>query len=156
MLDVMADLAREARLEYLIAPVRPSFKDRYPITPIEQYMTWTREDGEPFDPWIRIHTCRGGKIVKPIPHSMRIAGTVTEWEEWTGMQFPGDGQYTFPAGLAPVEIDHRADREAEDARAGRRPGVTGSRARYRRCWITPHAVAPVGLSVRMETKVEAD
>jgi GNAT superfamily N-acetyltransferase len=110
MLDEMADLARKAALTYLIAPVRPSLKDRYPITPIEQYVTWTRENGEPFDPWIRIHTRRGGEIVKPIPHSMRITGTVAEWEEWTGMRFPGDGQYTFPAGLALVEIDHHRDR----------------------------------------------
>ena len=83
---------------------------RCPITPIEQYVSWTRENGEPFDPWIRIHTRRGGEIVKPIPHSMRITGTVAEWEEWTGMRFPGDGQYTFPAGLATVEIDHGQDR----------------------------------------------
>jgi GNAT superfamily N-acetyltransferase len=110
MLDLMADLARVAGLAYLIAPVRPSLKDRYPITPIEQYLSWTRDNGEPFDPWIRIHTRRGGQIVKPIPHSLRITGTVAEWEEWTGMRFPGDGQYTFPAGLAPVEIDHRQDR----------------------------------------------
>jgi hypothetical protein len=26
------------------------------------------------------------------------------------MQFPDDGLYTFPAGLAPVEIDHGRDR----------------------------------------------
>jgi hypothetical protein len=110
MLDLMAELAREARLPHLIAPVRPSLKDRYPIAPIEQYVSWTRENGEPFDPWIRIHTRRGGRIVKPIPHSMRITGTVAEWEGWTGMRFPGDGQYTFPAGLAPVEIDHTHDR----------------------------------------------
>jgi hypothetical protein len=38
------------------------------------------------------------EIVKPIPHSMRITGTVAEWEQWTGMKFPGDGHYTFPAG----------------------------------------------------------
>lgn len=25
------------------------------------------------------------------------------------MRFPGDGQYTFPEGLAPVEIDHARD-----------------------------------------------
>jgi GNAT superfamily N-acetyltransferase len=109
MLDVMADLARGADLSHLIAPVRPSFKDRYPISPIERYVTWTRENGEPFDPWIRIHTRRGGEIIKPSPHSMRIAGTVAEWEEWTGMRFPDDGQYTFPAGLAPVVIDHGQD-----------------------------------------------
>ena len=40
---------------------------------------------------------------------MHIVGTVAEWEEWTGMRFPDDGQYTFPAGLAPVEIDHGQD-----------------------------------------------
>jgi GNAT superfamily N-acetyltransferase len=110
MLDVMADLARAAGLGHLIAPVRPSLKDRYPITPIEEYITWTRENGEPFDPWIRVHTRRGGQIVGPSPHSMRITGTIAEWEQWTEMQFPGDGQYTFPAGLAPVEIDHVRDR----------------------------------------------
>ncbi len=36
ILEVMAELARNAGLTHLIAPVRPSFKDRYPITPIEQ------------------------------------------------------------------------------------------------------------------------
>ena len=72
-------------------------------------MSWTRENGEPFDPWIRIHTRRGEQIAKPIPHSMRITGTVAEWEQWTGMRFPGDGRYNFPNGLAPVEIDHEHD-----------------------------------------------
>ena len=109
MLDVMADVAREAELGHLIAPVRPSLKDRYPITPIDEYVSWTRDDGEPFDPWIRVHTRRGGVIVKPIPYSMPITGTVAEWEDWTQMRFPGDGEYTFPAGLAPVRIDHVRD-----------------------------------------------
>ena len=110
MLNAMADLARDAGLSHLIAPVRPSFKERYPITPIERYVKWTREGGEPFDPWIRIHTRRGGKIVRPIPNSMKITGTVAEWEQWTGMSFPEDGAYTFPSGLATVKIDHAHDR----------------------------------------------
>ena len=109
VLDAMADLARDAGLMHLIAPVRPSFKDRYPIIPIERYVTWNRDDGEPFDPWIRVHVRRGAKIAKPIPHSMRIIGAVAEWEQWTGMRFPDDGQYTFPAGLAPVDINHESD-----------------------------------------------
>lgn len=109
MLDVMADLGQAAGFAHLIAPVRPSLKDRYPTIPIEEYISWTRENGEPFDPWIRIHTRRGGQIVRPIPHSMYIVGTVAEWEAWTGMKFPGDGRYTFPSGLATVEINHEAD-----------------------------------------------
>jgi GNAT superfamily N-acetyltransferase len=110
ILDAMSEMGRQAGLGHLIAPVRPSLKYRYPITPIEQYLAWTRENGEPFDPWIRVHVRRGGTIAKSVPRSMSIAGTVAEWEQWTGMRFPGDGQYTFPDGLAPLEIDHDRDR----------------------------------------------
>ena len=109
VLDVMAGTARQAHLVHLIAPVRPSLKQRYPITPIEEYVRWRRDDGEPFDPWIRTHTRRGGRVLKAIPHSMRITGTVAEWEDWTGIAYPGDGRYTFPGGLATVEIDHAND-----------------------------------------------
>jgi GNAT superfamily N-acetyltransferase len=109
VLGGMAEVARSAGLTHLIAPVRPSLKDRYPITPIERYVAWTRDDGEPFDPWIRVHVRRGAKVARPIPHSMLITGTVAEWERWTGMRFPDDGPYTFPDGLAPVEIDRGRD-----------------------------------------------
>jgi hypothetical protein len=110
MLHEMAWIARRHDLLDLIAPVRPSWKDRYPLAPIERYMTWTREDGQPFDPWLRVHVRVEGKLVKPAPRSMRITGTVLEWEQWTKMKFPDDGEYTFPDGLAPVTIDHGADR----------------------------------------------
>jgi GNAT superfamily N-acetyltransferase len=109
VLNAMAEIARRHALAHLIAPVRPSMKDRYPLAAIQDYVLWTREDGEPFDPWIRIHTRRGGQIVKPIPESMAITGTVADWEQWTGMRFPGNGRYTFPGGLAPLDIDHGRD-----------------------------------------------
>ena len=105
----MAGFGRGDGLEHLIAPVRPSFKERYPLAPIERYVTWTADNGEPFDPWIRVHARRGGVIVKPAPRSMRITATVGEWERWTGMRLPDDGDYTFPGGLAPLTIDHRRD-----------------------------------------------
>jgi hypothetical protein len=98
----------DAGLSHLIAPVRPSLKDRYPTIPIERYAHWTRPDGEPFDPWVRVHTRLGARIGPPIPHSLRITGTVEEWETWTHMQFPDTGDYVFPAGLAIVHIDREA------------------------------------------------
>jgi hypothetical protein len=105
MLTAMAGLARGAGLGHLIAPVRPSRKDRYPTIPIERYARWTRPDGTPFDPWMRVHTRLGARIGPVIPHSLHITGTVGEWESWTDMQFPETGDYVFPAGLAPVHID---------------------------------------------------
>jgi hypothetical protein len=109
ILDEMAGLARAVGLGWLIAPVRPSWKERYPLVPIERYMTWTRPDGQAFDPWIRVHARMGGKIAAAIPNSARITGTVGEWETWTGMAFPESGDYVFPAGLATVSIDRTTD-----------------------------------------------
>ncbi len=104
MLNAMRDAARTAALRELIAPVRPTLKARYPLTPIERYMEWRRDDGSHFDPWIRLHERVGGRIVAPAPRSMRIEAPVSEWEEWTGMRFPEDGTYVFPGALAPLEV----------------------------------------------------
>jgi GNAT superfamily N-acetyltransferase len=109
MLKAMATLTREAGLADLIAPVRPSHKDRYPTIPIERYAHWTRDDGSPFDPWIRVHVRMGARIGPAIPKSLHIAGTVADWESWTKMRFPETGDYVFPAGLAPVHIDREQD-----------------------------------------------
>lgn len=109
LLMAMAGLARNAGLNHLIAPVRPSRKDRYPTIPIERYARWTRPDGSPFDPWVRVHTRLGARVGRAIPYSMRITGTVAEWESWTRMPFPETADYVFPAGLATVHIDRDHD-----------------------------------------------
>jgi hypothetical protein len=101
----MVDLARRHRLRSLIAPVRPTLKESYPITPIERYAEWRRSDGSHFDPWIRLHERIGGRILRAAPRSMRITGTVAEWEEWVDMPFPEGGEYWFPGGLAPLTIE---------------------------------------------------
>jgi GNAT superfamily N-acetyltransferase len=109
LLTAMAGLARDAGITSLIAPVRPSRKDRYPIIPIESYARWTRPDGSPFDPWVRVHTRLGARIGPAIPRSLHITGTVAEWESWTQMEFPETGDYVFPAGLSTVHIDRGHD-----------------------------------------------
>jgi hypothetical protein len=101
----MIELARRDSFESLIAPVRPSWKDRYPLVPIERYAAWRRPGGFLFDPWMRVHERLGAAVLKPEPRSLRITGTVAEWEQWTGMSFPESGDYWFPGGLATVAID---------------------------------------------------
>jgi hypothetical protein len=80
------------------------------LTPIERYAAWTRDDGLPFDPWIRLHVRLGAEILKPVPHSLHITGTVAEWEQWVELPLPESGTYVFPHGLAPLEVDREADR----------------------------------------------
>jgi len=76
---------------------------------MERYIRWTREDGLPFDPWIRTHVRLGARIVRVAPRSMVTRGTVAEWEEWTEMSFPESGPYVVPGAMAPLEIDVEAD-----------------------------------------------
>lgn len=100
----MAAAARARGLNVLVAPVRPTWKDRYPITPIERYMRWRRDDGMPFDPWMRVHARLGAAILRAETNSMKIVHPVAAWERWVQMSFPEDGEYVFPGGLAPLAI----------------------------------------------------
>jgi hypothetical protein len=100
----MATIAAGHGLETLIAPVRPTWKARYPLTPIERYVAWRRGDGLPYDPWLRTHERLGAELLAPAPCSLTIAGTRHEWEEWTELTFPEDGDYVVPGALAPVHF----------------------------------------------------
>ena len=100
----------EARgLTRMIAPARPTLKHRYPLIPIERYALWMRDDGAPFDPWLRTHWRSGGRVLAPEDEAMVIEGSVSDWEEWTGMAFPESGQYVVPAALAPIDVDRERD-----------------------------------------------
>lgn len=110
ILGAMSELARRYGLQRVVAPVRPSAKHLYPLAPIERYVTWRREDGQLLDPWMRVHERLGARVATPLPESLRITGTVAEWESWTAMAFPETGTYVFPEGLATLDVDREADR----------------------------------------------
>jgi GNAT superfamily N-acetyltransferase len=102
VISAMAMMARDRGLAPLVAPVRPSWKDQYPLIPIERYAGWRRDDGLPFDPWLRVHARLGAQILRTEPRSLEITAPLADWESWTEMAFPDDGQYVFPGGLAPL------------------------------------------------------
>jgi GNAT superfamily N-acetyltransferase len=113
MLEASRDGAREAGLSAVLAPVRPTRKERYPLIPIERYLSWRRPDGSHFDPWLRLHERVGGRILAAAPNSMTIDAPVSAWEEWTGMEFPEDGDYIVPGMLDPLGVRDGRGRHAE-------------------------------------------
>jgi GNAT superfamily N-acetyltransferase len=104
MLTTMCQIARSQGFSYLIAPVRPSLKSRYPLIEIEAYLNWQTPEGLPFDPWLRVHVRAGGKILHSCSQAMSVKGTRQQWVGWTGMDFPGDGNYVISHGLVPLTI----------------------------------------------------
>ena len=109
VIDAMRSAATTAGLQALIAPVRPTLKEIYPLTAIESYATWRRDDGRLFDPWLRVHERLGGDVLGIAERSMTVEGKVGEWEIWTEMPFPETGSYVLPGALVPIEIDCEAD-----------------------------------------------
>ena len=109
----MRAAAADAGLRELIAPVRPTAKARYPLIPIESYVEWRRPDGSHFDPWIRLHERVGGEILAPAPRSMVIEAPVSEWEAWTGVPLPADGDHVVPGMLAPLVVADGIGRHVE-------------------------------------------
>lgn len=44
---------------------------------------------------------------------MLIVAPIADWEEWTGMRFPGDGLHIVPGMLAPLVISDSVGRHVE-------------------------------------------
>jgi GNAT superfamily N-acetyltransferase len=109
MVEAMREIGQRQGLKWLLAPLRPTLKTLYPLIPMSRYILWEREDGQPFDPWIRVHARIGAEIVKVCTQSMTITGTVADWERWTGLKFPDSGVYVIPGALSPIEIDVERD-----------------------------------------------
>jgi GNAT superfamily N-acetyltransferase len=110
LVDGLLGTARAAGLARVIAPLRPTTKHRYPLTPVEDYVRWTRDDGSAFDPWLRTHLRTGARLLGTSPASQTFTGTVDEWQDWSGLELPGDGAYVVPDALAPLHVERAADR----------------------------------------------
>jgi GNAT superfamily N-acetyltransferase len=112
LLTAMRRLAAGRGWPHVIAPVRPTLKSRYPLTPIERFAAWKRPDGLSLDPWLRTHQRLGAKVVATAPRSQSMTGTVEQWEGWTGMALPDTGDYVIPDGLDILHVDRERDRGA--------------------------------------------
>jgi hypothetical protein len=105
VLAALRERGQRQGLARMVAPTRPTLKARYPLTPIERYMRWERDDGSPFDPWVRVHWSLGAHVLAAAPRSMEITGSVGDWERWAGMSFPETGTYVVPEALDVLRVD---------------------------------------------------
>ncbi len=89
----------------MIAPVRPTWKERYPLIPIEEYMDWRRADGTHFDPGSASTSSSAARSSRLLRGRWSFAAPAADWAEWTGMAFPADGEYVFPGALATLVVE---------------------------------------------------
>lgn len=109
VLEAFRDLARGLGFANLLAPVRPTLKARYPLFSMQEYLDWQRDDGSPFDPWMRVHWRLGGRALRIAPSALVVEGAVTDWEAWSGVPMPATGDYVVEGALQPVHIDRESN-----------------------------------------------
>lgn len=109
LLEALKQHAAEVGFRSVIGPVRPTLKSTYPLIAFEDYLRWTLPDGEPFDPWLRLHRRLGAETLGVAAESMVVTGTVAEWESWVGQSMPGSGAYVIDGGQVPLQVDRQAD-----------------------------------------------
>jgi GNAT superfamily N-acetyltransferase len=105
MIAAVRAVTKSQRLQGLIIPIRPSEKHKYPLTRLDDYITWKTEKGFPLDAWLRAHVYAGARIIKVCHRSKVIRGTRSEWESWTGLRFPQSGSYIIDRALNPITMD---------------------------------------------------
>jgi len=109
MVQAMGAIGKSKGFKHLVAPVRPNQKSKYPLTSIDDYITWKTDAGLPFDAWLRVHARAGARIIKPCHEAMTIRDTRANWEEWTSMKFPQSGKYYIEGALTPIEVNIEKD-----------------------------------------------
>jgi len=105
LLKSMKEIAKKNNFKHLVIPIRPTSKSDYPLISINDYVTWKRDDNLAFDLWLRVHMRNGCEILRVCKRSMKIKGTVQEWERWANQKYPGDGDYIVARALTPISID---------------------------------------------------
>ena len=105
----MKELARRKGLLGVVAPVRPTFKPKHPELSIDEYADWRREDGQLYDPWLRVHEQLGGRRLGLAPRAFSVTASVADWQRWTGVAFDHTGAHVVPGALVPVKIDLEGD-----------------------------------------------
>ena len=105
-------------LAQVVAPLRPTWKHRYPLTSIGDYVGWVNDDGLPLDPWLRLHVRMGARVLTTSDSSQAFTGTVAQWEAWSGLLLPATGRYIVRDALAPLEVDL-----VEDVAICNEPGI---------------------------------
>jgi amino acid adenylation domain-containing protein len=110
VVKVMNMLARLRGFEHVIIPVRPTFKEQFYQMSLEEYSDKKRDDGELYDPWLRVHHRLGGRNIGLCHRSQVIEGSVEDWEIWAGRTFDTSGEYQVKGAMQPVKIDLEANR----------------------------------------------
>lgn len=115
VLERLTTLAADAGCGRCLVLLRTHAKADHPLTPYARYLAAVRDDGRPFDPWLRSAWLAGLRPVRGIDRSLITTAPLERWSTWTGRTFPTSGPELVPGAIKPaiVEYERREGRYRE-------------------------------------------
>lgn len=109
LLGAVMTVTTSGGLEHSVAPLRLTGQHRYPLASIDEYISWTRPDGSPFDAWLRTHLTLGARVLATAAASQQFTGSCAQWESWADLFMPVSASYVVRDALALLHLDRQTD-----------------------------------------------
>ncbi|MCC5947591.1 MAG: hypothetical protein JJT89_03965 [Nitriliruptoraceae bacterium] len=109
VLDAVGAEARQMGAERWLVLLRPHAKRDFPLVPFERYLSFVREDGLPFDPWLRTAWRAGLVPAGAASRSLVGRAPLEAWERWMGTPIPGSGPYLVGGAIKPAILETERD-----------------------------------------------
>jgi GNAT superfamily N-acetyltransferase len=100
-----AALAADVGCRRTLVLLRPHAKAAHPLTPFVRYLAAVRDDGQPFDPWLRVAWRAGLQPVRSVDRSLVASAPLVRWSAWSGRRFPTSGPELVPGAIKPTIVE---------------------------------------------------
>lgn len=105
LLGRFGELAGGAGHRRTLVLLRTHAKADHPLTPYVRYVAAVRDDGAPFDPWLRSAWQAGLRPVRVVDRSLLAAAPLERWSGWARQPFPTSGPELIPGGIKPAIVE---------------------------------------------------
>ncbi|OFZ23897.1 MAG: hypothetical protein A2202_02495 [Bdellovibrionales bacterium RIFOXYA1_FULL_36_14] len=103
LIEFAKEEAKERKLTFLLAPVRPTNTYKFPNISFDEYCALKDGNGRIFDPWLRLHKNLGAEILNICKTSILVSASIRRWNEWLGHSI-STGEIPHK-GIVPLQID---------------------------------------------------
>lgn len=121
IIDALRDKAKDLGYSTIITPIRPTALKKHPSLSLEDYAYLVdSRTGYSIDPWIRTLQRHNSQVIGIGQNSHVVKTddgswpTVEQWKNWTGLDFPADGEYDITGGCAKLKVHDGIGEYRED------------------------------------------
>ncbi|MDE9467192.1 amino acid adenylation domain-containing protein [Xenorhabdus bovienii] len=109
LLETIKQHALACQMTHCIIPLRVTGKSAHPEMTFSDYVYATDADGQPLDPWLRVHLAAGAQLLGITENSQRVVADSAHWSQWLEQEVSAPGVYHHPSLFTFLEVDENGN-----------------------------------------------